>query len=473
MGVFDWFLGEKEDEEYDEDASSGEGADDDDDESEEDAAIVSALEGANSIGERDWFAAEQHAGYVAIAEAAFEAKQAKARRRAEAEAERRRESVRRANHEQKRVWEAEQVAKRKRERDQWEAEQRAEASAKARAKEAAANPADDGRARTATASVSLNRVQTARVERQADPAERAAATRLANAQAAKIEAEAELLRAKAKAALQPAITRPVRVGRDGGLSPSGRDGASVPKATSVVDRDVSGSVRLAKGTRARAVPEEIEGYNEADRMALVSVGHWPPTPAERRGGFWTPDTDWPSGWTLTGGDLARLRGETSLTRAVFASQLGVPSAAVKDAEVRPREKVGPALQIALRRALDYEIEQRRLRREARMAASAPMADPPLQRMSEIPAVMAVDSVEPSGPSPNAEPMRTYTGADLVRLRAERGLSQREMADVLGVEQGTVSKGEGKADAALGPALQDALTRIAPAAGVGSGPVIPE
>ena len=67
----------------------------------------------------------------------------------------------------------------------------------------------------------------------------------------------------------------------------------------------------------------------------------------------------------------------------------------------------------------------------------------------------------------------FTGADLVRLRAERKLSQRDMADLLGVEQGTISKGEGKAGAAVGPALQEALARLAAGGGAGGGKVIPE
>ena len=69
--------------------------------------------------------------------------------------------------------------------------------------------------------------------------------------------------------------------------------------------------------------------------------------------------------------------------------------------------------------------------------------------------------------------RSFTGADLVELRAERGLSQREMADLLGVEQGTISKGEGKAGAALGPALQDALGRLAAGGGPGDAAVMTE
>jgi hypothetical protein len=48
-----------------------------------------------------------------------------------------------------------------------------------------------------------------------------------------------------------------------------------------------------------------------------------------------------------------------------------------------------------------------------------------------------------------------------------------MADLLGVEQGTISKGEGKAGAALGPALQEALGRLAAGGGAGGSLAISE
>ena len=49
-----------------------------------------------------------------------------------------------------------------------------------------------------------------------------------------------------------------------------------------------------------------------------------------------------------------------------------------------------------------------------------------------------------------------TGADLAGWRKRPGLTQQAAADRLGVRQGTVSKAEGRARAALGPALRDAL-----------------
>ena len=354
-----------------------------------------------------------------------------------------------------------------------EAENRAKAHAAARAKEAMVKADNDRRSRTPPSSVGQTRVQPARAERQADPAERAASTRLANAQAAKIEAEAELLRAQAKAALEAAIARPVRVGREPRSAQLGGTAASKPTPASAADKSVSSPPRVSKGKVAPVEFAEIDGYNEADRLALVSVGYWPPTPPDHRGAFWTRDADWPAAWTLTGMDLARLRTEINLTRAVFAGHLGVPSSAIKDAEGRLREKVGPALQISLRRAMEHQVEHRRRRRDERMAAQAVPVDAPLQRMAEIPAMISVDPAitTPAGDASSSTPV--FTGADLSRLRTERGLSQREMAEILGVEQGTVSKGEGKADAALGPALQGAVSRTLAAGNAASAAVIPE
>jgi DNA-binding transcriptional regulator YiaG len=204
---------------------------------------------------------------------------------------------------------------------------------------------------------------------------------------------------------------------------------------------------------------------EGDRWAVAALLGGP---AGHRGAFRSKHDDWPRDWTVTGGDLGRFRGEINLTRAVFAEQLGVPSAVVKDAEMKPREKVGPALQIAVRRALDHAIQARRARRarrEERAAAQTP-AEAAAAVVPPVPAPVVVAQ-------PTSVATRSFTGADLAGLRAERRLSQREMADLLGVEQGTISKGEGKAGAALGPALQEALGRLAAGSGAGGAVVMPE
>mgnify|MGYP001573900201 FL=1 len=131
--------------------------------------------------------------------------------------------------------------------------------------------------------------------------------------------------------------------------------------------------------------------------------------------------------------------------------------------MNPRERVGPALQIAVRRAMDQTIQARRARREERTAAQAPAAS----AATVVPAVPAPHVVAQAA----TDVPREFTGADLAALRTQRRLSQREMADLLGVEQGTISKGEGKAGAALGPALQEALARLAAGGGAGGAGVI--
>ena len=286
--------------------------------------------------------------------------------------------------------------------------------------------------------------------------------RIAEAEAAKIELRNELLKAQLEVAKRAAAA-PVAAAPKAPTPDLAVRAKPVAGAGPAAPKPATGAPKPAPAPAQRREPaadprEADDGYSEADRLALASVGHWPPTPRGHRGAFWSKHDDWPRDWTLTGGDLGRFRGEINLTRAVFAAQLGVPSAVVKDAEMKPREKVGPALQIAVRRAMEQAIQARRARREERAAAQAP-AEAAAAVVPSVPVAVVVAQAATAAP-------RAFTGADLARLRAERRLSQREMADLLGVEQGTISKGEGKAGAALGPALQAALGRLAAAGGAG-------
>ena len=439
MGILDFFFGKDEEQEVevetvDEDVAPA--TDDNDDD--EDAAIASAIDGANSVSPDDWYAVEQHASYVAIAEAGLALKKRKAARRAAAEAERLKEETRLAKLAQEKAWDEQQAAKREREKNEWDAANRAKASGVPMTERSSAKVAPGAGEIAGRA---------ARTRQQPDPAERAATARLANAQAAKIEAEAALLQAQLTAALKAAFANPGQVVEAPKTAGAGTDTTMATPA-----RQSASARSRAPRNKTPSVPiNDDDGYTEADRLALASVGHWPPTPRDHRGAFWTRSDDWPRDWTLTGGDLGRFRGEINLTRAVFAAQLGVPSAVIKDAELTPRERVGPALQIAVRRAMDQEIQVRRARREQRAAVRGP-AESPVASLTSVPAAVVV------APATSDAPL-AFTGADLAGLRAERRLSQREMADLLGVEQGTISKGEAKADAALGPALQDALGRL--------------
>ena len=64
--------------------------------------------------------------------------------------------------------------------------------------------------------------------------------------------------------------------------------------------------------------------------------------------------------------------------------------------------------------------------------------------------------EPNAPTTTAPAARPLTGFDLAAWRARLGLTQQAAADRLGVTQGTISKGEGRRNTALGSALQAAL-----------------
>ncbi len=297
--------------------------------------------------------------------------------------------------------------------------------------------------------------------------------RIASAEADKIELQNKLLRAQVEAA-QRAAAPPVAAQAPRAPAPEravrakvvAATGAPAPRTASAASAPQTVTAARAPRSKPATVPRNDDGgYTEADRLALASVGHWPPTPPGHRGAFWSRHDDWPRDWMLTGGDLGRFRGEINLTRAVFAAQLGVPSAVVKDAELSPQEKVGPALQIAVRRAMDQAIQARRARREERAAAQAP-ADAAAAVVPPVPALVVVAQAASHAP-------RAFTGADLAALRTQRRLSQREMADLLGVEQGTISKGEGKAGAAVGPALQEAMMRLAAGGSAGGAVAMPE
>ena len=301
--------------------------------------------------------------------------------------------------------------------------------------------------------------------------------RIAAAEAAKIELQNELLKAQLEAAKRaPVAAAPKALAPEQAVraKPVAGAGPAAPKPATAAPKPATAASKPASTPAPRPEPaaaprDTDDGYSEADRLALASVGHWPPTPPAHRGAFWSKHDDWPRDWTLTGGDLGRFRGEINLTRAVFAAQLGVPSAVVRDAEMKPREKVGPALQIAVRRAMDQAIQTRRARRQERTATQAPAEGTAAAAGSEAASVRAPVVVAQAA---SAAP-RSFTGADLARLRAERRLSQREMADLLGVEQGTISKGEGKAGAALGPVLQEAIGRLGAGGGAGGAAVTQE
>lgn len=422
-----------------------------DNEGEEDeVAFKKAIRIANSITARDPHAVEQHAAAIAVAEAAL------------ASIQRRKRLARREREERERNERVQRQAQAQRERERREQEQR---EVEARRAQRAAPPIAVERTTVPTKSTRREPEPVAARssnETSSDAEERSAAARLTNAQAAKIEAEAALLRAQAKAAMESRPTAPATSTAPQRPPRARRSATSPPRGP---------LPRAAHGSSSGAGNDSAGGYNEADRLALASVGHWPPTPIEHRSAFWGEYDDWPRDWTLTGGDLGRFRGEVNLTRAVFAAQLGVPSAVVKDAELSPGERVGPALQIALRKAMDHAAEERRRRREERAAAAA-RAEPVL-----APAAVTLEAPSTElAPAARVAGDAMFTGADLARLRGERRLSQREMADLLGVEQGTISKGEGKAGAAVGPALQEAMARLGAggrAGDAGDAPAIPE
>ena len=242
--------------------------------------------------------------------------------------------------------------------------------------------------------------------RRVAEAERVAAARLAHARAAEVEARAALLQAKAAQAA--------------------RGAAAVWTRRSVGKPDTRASRRPAAAAPRASEAPETTPIEEADRAALMAAGRWPPPEPRPDSPFWSPEDHWPKTWTLTGFDLAELRGRLRVTQRVFAGQLGVETVEVARAEAQPRDRVRPALQVALRRVLDEQMRRR-----------APAAVEGARTPTEAP----------------------LTGADLAAFRAGSGLTQRQAAALLGVAHGTVAKAELAADKALGEQLDRALRLV--------------
>lgn len=308
-----------------------------------------------------------------------------------------------------------------------------------------------------------------------------AAARLAHAQAAQVEAQTALLKAQAEA---------IRQAPAPAASPKAKPSAAASPPPAPMERRISAPPRPAApaatkpignptlSTQPAAVhrpprepapppgPSAAAEIAEADKLALASVGRWPPIGPAPGHPLYTRDQDWPPEWTLTGLDLAQFRGRIHVTQKLLAAQLRVPTSEIANLEARPREKVGPAMQIALRRAMDVveaQYRKRRAERESvREAGAAAAAPTPVAPSSAIvPSVPVLDSPASAPPSPaptKATPdlASGFTGADLARLRAVRKLSQRQLADALGVGHGMVAKAEVAAAEPLGERMRAAV-----------------
>ena len=310
------------------------------------------------------------------------------------------------------------------------AAQRAREEQAARAKEAAAAEAKRAARALAQEREEAERRQRAR---QAEEEEQRAAARLANARAAEVEARVALLQAKAARLAKAEVAA-----------------TSTPATPSVPGRTAGPSRRVAPAAPpASRPPEPAEDPMEAaDRSALMQVARWPPPPARHGDPLWRPDAHWPSHWTLTGYDVAIFRGFLKVSQRVLAGQIGVPTVEITRAEARPHDKVRPALQVAVREAMD-EAKRARERGTARAEVA------PVVRAGEA-GTARVDAAAsaPSGVANGG----VLTGADLARWRAATGLTQRQAAVTLGVAHGTVAKAELASGKHLGKQMEEALRK---------------
>jgi DNA-binding transcriptional regulator YiaG len=301
---------------------------------------------------------------------------------------------------------------------------------------------------------------------------RAAATRLANAQAAKIEADAALARAQAAALVQAnarsAATPTIAAVPAGGVPPQQAPASATLAAPPRQAMRPSPRAVATPAVRTPAPPTAtpaVPPISHEDQLALMSVGRWPPSGPPPGHAFWARDQDWPAEWTLTGMDLARFRGRINVTQKVLAAQLGTETAVIADLERRPREKVGPAMQIALRKAMEVVGADERRQREAaaeragRAAAPVPASAPATLAASAAPATPVGEPPRAAVAPESASADAAFTGRDLARLRAERRLSQRQLAELLGVGHGMVAKAEVAASEPLGERMRRAVAAM--------------
>jgi hypothetical protein len=441
MGFWDQF-DEEDDREVEEDEA---GEPDPDDDSEEDRVLAEAIAAAEAVGDDDWYAEDQREAYLAVARAALASKQEKAERREQAAAELRRKERAR-----------EREAERERERREVLEFRAAKKPEKARAHEVPV---------VASAVPPSREPQDRRREREVTAEERAARVRLANAQAAEIEAKAELMRAQARAvgASTGAAAAGATPGKaeettraaapaEGPAPSSSGTGARVGSEQRPARSSLEAAVNAPVAAGGQSAPASSEDPMEvADRAALMSVGRWPPPPARPNSPFWTPDADWPGDWTLTGYDLAIFRGHLNVSQAVLAGQVGVPTIEIARAEARPKAKVRPAMQVAVRAAMDEARKAAEARRVAAVVKSAGTAVEP--GLGGPPAAVPVEA--PGAVAGERESV-ALTGADLARWRAAAGLTQRQAAVKLGVAHGTVAKAELAPPVALGERLAAGL-----------------
>jgi hypothetical protein len=303
MGNWDQFDDDEDDEE-----TGAEGAEaEPDDNSEEDAAFRAAMEMADAV-KGGWGAREQLEACLAVAEAALLSKAAKAQRREQAEEERWREARERAMAE-------------KREREEREAREIVAAQEREALRVRREREARQSSIPAAPAGPSAEELRRRERERQVAAEERAAKVRLANAQAAEIEAKAELMRAQARAT---ADGRAREAGTAGTPAPPAR---IAPVPTVPLPR-----VALRRPQPLPLKARVVEPSPGAARAAPVAVVADPPRAAR------IPD------WT--GGDLACLRAERHLSQRELAALMGVGHGMVAKAEVLPGKPLGAGMAAA-------------------------------------------------------------------------------------------------------------------------------
>lgn len=309
-------------------------------------------------------------------------------------------------------------------------------------------------------------------------AERSAALRAAEA------AEADEERAAAELRELHARIARANARRDAALADAARIEAEAKKAAAEAEQARrAASAREVARAAAAAEREADEAEIHARRVGRTSTPGLPRPPATERASVRmpAPTAPRPTGAAVPAPDPTRASSVASMFRARLL-EVDRGGAAVTDAAVAPLATIGlaPPPTLDLTSVRGSGAPEPVSEEEATVGADTPDPAPPEEARaarlsaSSTPATVAPPASRPAPASatrpeptatvtapPVAEPSPFLVGGDLTAFRQKLGASQRALAAQLGVDQGAISRAEGRPAALLPPALHRALQGALP------------
>lgn len=312
----------------------------------------------------------------------------------------------------------------------------------------------------------------------AHAAERSATLRAAEA--------AEADEARAAAELRELYARVARANarRDAALADAARIEAEAKKAAAEAERARrAAAAREVARAAAAAEREADEAELHARRVGRTSTPGLPRPPATERASVRmpAPTAPRPTGAAVPAPDPTRASSVASMFRDRLL-EVDRGGAAVTDAAVAPLATIGlaPPPTLDPTSVRGSGAPESASEEEATVGADTPDPAPPEEARaarlsaSSTPATVAPPASRPAPASatrpeppatvtapPVAEPSPFLVGGDLTAFRQKLGASQRALAAQLGVDQGAISRAEGRPTALLPPALHRALQGALP------------